>query len=218
MIKDLILDLEELLKNNSKTRFLLAICGAPGAGKSTLAEQVVSEWNTKHPGEAVLVPLDGYHFSNEILQEKGLLPLKGIPSTFDVESFILKLKDLRSKPELPHGYPLFDRSIEASIDNAIQILPEHRLLVVEGNYLLLDSPPWHQLKENFDQSWFIDAPEELILPRLISRHEKAGKSRDAAIEKVNSTDLPNARLLSASAVRADRRIPASSLCMQARNE
>lgn len=207
---DLILKLKASMEDGASKRFLLAICGAPGAGKSTLAEWIVDHWNQLHPEQAVLVPMDGYHFSNEKLQEMNLLPLKGIPATFDADSFIKKIAELRMYPDAEHGYPRFDRSIEASIQDAIKVLPRHKLLVIEGNYLLLESAPWNNLKQYFDASWYIDASEKLILPRLLERHKQGGKSDSAAFEKVNSTDLPNARLISKSLSRADLVISANN--------
>ncbi len=187
----------------SNQRFLLGICGAPGSGKSTLSHWIVEEWNRTSPDSAVLMPMDGYHFSNEELQEKGLLALKGIPATFDSESFVQKLESIRLEPNIDHHCPRFDRSIEASIPDAITVESIHKLVVVEGTYLLLNTSPWNKLKELFDETWFIEANEALIFPRLLSRHMEAGKSEEMAREKVNSTDLPNARLVNECAQRAD---------------
>lgn len=192
---------KEITRQN---RLLLGICGAPGAGKSTISAWIVESWNLRHTGEAVLVPMDGYHFSNETLERKGLLPLKGIPDTFDAPAFIAKLKSIKQSPAIEHYCPRFDRSIEASIDDDIKVSPSHKLIVVEGNYLLLARPPWNELKSLLDQIWFIDADEELLLPRLLARHQEAGKSAQAAREKLNSTDLPNARLVAESKGRADK--------------
>ncbi|MBX9686932.1 MAG: hypothetical protein K2X27_09535 [Candidatus Obscuribacterales bacterium] len=195
----------------SKERFLLGICGAPGAGKSTLAAWLVEAYNELHNGQAVLVPMDGYHLSNEELERRSLLALKGIPETFDGESFLAKIEAIKSYPAQNHFCPRFDRSIEASIENEIKVFPEHKLIVVEGNYLLLESPPWVHLKQFFDQVWFISANENLLLPRLQVRHQLAGRSPAAAREKLESTDLPNAKLVAQSKARADFLIEAEDL-------
>jgi pantothenate kinase len=201
---------EKLSKTN---RFMLGICGAPGAGKSTLAEWIVHEWNESNPGQAVLVPMDGYHYSNEKLEAISLLPLKGIPDTFDSRAFVDKLKTIKTEPELGHFCPKFERSIETSIPDAISIDPRHRLIVSEGNYLLLDASPWNEIKNILDEIWFIDANEDLLLPRLIARHVAGGKTAKDAEDKVNSTDLPNARLVHASKNRADRIFDANDLSL-----
>jgi pantothenate kinase len=192
-------------------RFMLGICGAPGAGKSTLAEWIVSEWNKQEPNTAVLVPMDGYHLSNESLEEKSLLQLKGIPDTFDAVSFVDKLDKIKKNPRETHFCPRFERSIEASIQDAISVNSTHRLVLTEGNYLLLDKEPWSRIREILDEVWMIEAEEELILPRLLARHQAGGKTADAALAKVNSTDLPNARLVAQSGTKANRRFKASEL-------
>jgi pantothenate kinase len=192
-------------------RFLLGICGAPGSGKSTLADWIINKWNRLHERQAVLLPMDGYHLSNEELVQKGLLPLKGIPETFAAASFLQKLAELRQFPEKTHFCPRFDRSLEASIEDAIEITPGHRLVVVEGNYLLLDTEPWRRVKDILDEIWFIEAEEELIFPRLVARHMKGGKNKKAAFAKVNSTDLPNARLVANGRSRATQVFKAADL-------
>lgn len=191
---------------------MLGICGAPGAGKSTIATWIVEQRNLLASGSTVLVPMDGYHFSNDKLQEIGLLPLKGIPETFDAERFIAKLSDIRTLPTQTHFCPRFERSIEASIENAIEVKPDHKLIVVEGNYLLLERAPWSRMRELFDEIWMLEADEELILPRLLQRHMQGGNSAEGAQAKVNSTDMPNARLVIASKNRAHRTFDARQLC------
>lgn len=207
----LISDLENSIEKFKKGRFILGVCGAPGVGKSTLADWVVTEWNRKHPDTAVLMPMDGYHRSNEELRHLGLLPLKGIPDSFDAESFISKLKAIHELPDSIHRCPKFDRSIEASIEDAIEILTRHKLVVIEGNYLLLDQTPWNQVRLFLDESWFLDSDEELILPRLLSRHADGGKTPEQARKKVESTDLPNAKLVSQSKVNASKILSAAEL-------
>lgn len=202
MKKELLDILEKLLCDRQKC--LLGICGAPGAGKSTIAAWLVAEWNKTHGKEAVLVPMDGYHLDNERLEEKGLLHLKGIPDTFDAEGFVEKIRAIKNQPTATHFCPRFDRSIETSIENAIAVSPQHRLVVVEGNYLLLNDFPWSELKGLFDEVWMIDSDDELILPRLLSRHRQGGKTESEAMDKVSSTDLPNAKLVAACKSNATR--------------
>ncbi len=209
---ELLKQLEQKL-SEAKTgkRFILGICGAPASGKSTLAAWLVDRFNKTQPGEAVLVPMDGFHFSNEKLEKMNLLALKGIPETFDSEAFVAKMESIKNQPELEHLLPRFDRSIEASIENDIRVSGLHKLIVVEGNYLLLASPPWNRLKKILDEIWYLDADEELIFSRLVKRHLEGGKSKNAALEKVRSTDLPNALLISKNASEADRVIKSREL-------
>jgi pantothenate kinase len=210
-LKDLLLE----IRAQALPRFLLGIAGPPGSGKSTLAELTCRIWNeeitTTTCGAASIVPMDGYHHSNDELLQMGILHLKGIPATFDSQSFIKKLKEIQSRPEETHYCPRFDRSIEASIADDISVTPEHKVVIVEGNYLLLNEAPWDELSTIFNSIWYIDASESVLLPRLLSRHQAAGKDSAKAREKVESTDLPNARLIEKTKTRADKILTAEEL-------
>jgi pantothenate kinase len=213
-LKDLLLE----IRAQALPRFLLGIAGPPGSGKSTLAELTCRIWNeeinTTTCGAASIVPMDGYHHSNEELLQMGLLHLKGIPATFDSQSFIKKLKEIQSQPHKTHYCPRFDRSIEASVADDISVTPEHKVVIVEGNYLLLDEAPWDELSTIFNSIWYIDASESVLLPRLLSRHQAAGKDSAKAREKVESTDLPNARLVEKTKTRADKILTAEELMLR----
>ncbi len=240
MLKDLVDELADKVRNLSHgSRYILGIAGIPGAGKSTLAEQLVAGVNVmlsstnfsstnlsstnlssaiasstiqsstppslplSSGGPAIVVPMDGFHLSNEKLEQLNLLHLKGIPDSFDATAFVELLKSLRSNTSTTVFAPLFDRSIESSICNGIRIEPEHRLCVVEGNYLLLPEAPWVEAKQYFDQTWFLDVNIETVHPRLLERHMLV-RSEAQAREKIESTDLPNARLILATTLLADR--------------
>jgi pantothenate kinase len=185
-------------------RYLIGVVGYPGAGKSTVSEWLEAGVNRQYPSNAKVVPMDGYHLSNEKLDQLQLRELKGIPDTFDASSFIELLRRLRTTTDKDVFCPRFDRSIEASIEDAIVISPEHRLCIVEGNYLLLDKAPWHECKPCFDEVWFLDVTFDAILPRLIARHIAGGRTAEGAKAKVDATDLPNARLIEQTKSRADR--------------
>jgi pantothenate kinase len=188
-------------------RYILGVTGAPGSGKSTVAEWITSQVNARVAGApAVIVPMDGYHYADERLRQMGLWELKGIPDTFDAAGFIDLLRRLREITDKNVYCPLFDRTIEASIDDAIVIEPAHRLCVVEGNYLLMQKSPWDQCRQYFDEVWFLDVPIEILLPRLRERHVRGGRSPDGAMAKVECTDLPNARLVDETKSYADRLI------------
>ena len=228
MLKDLLTELENKIRNLSHgSRYILGIIGIPGAGKSTLAEQLVTGINARFSTSttisaippstptssttssalttdpAIVVPMDGFHLSNEQLEQLNLLHLKGIPDSFDATAFVELLKFLRSNTSTTVYAPLFDRSIESSIEKGICIEPARKLCIVEGNYLLLPDAPWVEAKQYFDQTWFLDVSIETVYPRLLARHMLV-KSESKAREKIESTDLPNARLILATAPLADR--------------
>lgn len=185
-------------------RFVVGIVGFPGAGKSTLSGGLVDALNQVLPAgqRAQIVPMDGYHLPNESLDRLGLRSLKGIPDTFDPVGFIELLKKVRRSPAQTLFAPAFDRSIDGSIPDALRISADVKVIVTEGNYLLLDQDKWREIAELLDDSWFLDASIEIIRPRLIERHVEGGRSLDAAIAKVESTDIPNACLIEKTRSRA----------------
>ncbi len=197
-----------LLAKSANGRFVLGIAGAPGSGKSTLAQALFHELEQARPGGAVVVPMDGFHLDNETLDKLNLLSLKGIPESFDALGFVnllVKIKQANCSADAKLVLaPRFDRSTESSIQDAIAILPSHSLILVEGNYLLLEEEPWNQIQPLCNAVWYLDVPESVLLPRLIERHKAGGKDHAGALEKVNSTDLPNGRLVAASRYRADK--------------
>ena len=192
-------------KSAKSSRYLLGLVGAPAAGKSTFSAQLVEAVNKKLGQEvSVVVPMDGYHYSNEELDRRGLKALKGIPATFDAQSFVELIKKLQVESKQSVFCPLFDRSIEASIENGIEIKPQHQIIVSEGNYLLLDETPWNELRNLFDEIWFIEATIETLMPRLLARHKAGGRNEEETRAKIESTDLPNAKLIESTKQRAHR--------------
>lgn len=186
-----------LSKRTADNRFIIGIVGYPGAGKSTLAEGLVSALNECLPASkrAQILPMDGYHLPNCELDKLGLRALKGIPDTFDPCGFIDLLARVKATPDRTVLAPAFDRSIDASIEDAICIGTDVKIVVTEGNYLLLEKGDWMGISELLDDSWFLDVSLETIRPRLIERHMAGGRTEEEAIAKVESTDLPNALII-----------------------
>lgn len=167
-------------------RFLVALAGPPASGKSTLAETLAQ---ALQPGARV-VPMDGFHYDDAVLIPRGLRPRKGAPETFDARGFLHLLRRLREEDEV--AIPIFDRSMELSRAGADIVGPADRILIVEGNYLLLDECPWRDLAPLFDLTVFLDVPEAELVRRLADRWRHYGKSEAEAKAWIASNDLPNA--------------------------
>ncbi|WP_343080020.1 nucleoside/nucleotide kinase family protein [Ostreiculturibacter nitratireducens] len=171
-------------------RCLAAIAGPPGSGKSTLAEAVVAALVARG-NDAVLMPMDGFHLDNRLLEPRGLLPRKGAPETFDFGGFATAIRRVREEASVI--LPVFDRTREIAIAGAAEIRPSTRIVVVEGNYLCLDEAPWRGLAEYWDFSVFLDVPMDELERRLIDRWLSHGFEPDAARAKALGNDIPNAK-------------------------
>lgn len=177
-------------------RRVLGIAGGPGAGKSTLADALAG------PG-TVVVGMDGWHLANSTLERLGRLDRKGAPDTFDAAGYVAFLERFRTTADTLWA-PEYRRSVEESIGGAVEIPPTTTLLVTEGNYLLLDAPPWDRVRDLLDEAWFLRPDEAVRRERLIARHVAVGRSYDEAVARANGSDAANAALTAATASRADR--------------
>ncbi|MFI0792287.1 nucleoside/nucleotide kinase family protein [Micromonospora rubida] len=180
-------------------RQLLGIAGAPGAGKSTLAERVVAE-----VGQAArLVPMDGFHLAQAELRRLGRDARKGAMDTFDVGGYVALLRRLHRLEPIPVWAPEFRRDLEEPVAGAVEVPPEVRLVVTEGNYLLLPEDPWDEVRSLLHEVWFLDLDAELRHRRLTARHESYGRSPEQARAWALGSDEANAALVAGTAVRAD---------------
>ena len=184
----------------SGSRRILGIAGAPGAGKSTLAALVTARLD----GAAVLVPMDGLHLADVELSRLGRRNWKGAPDTFDAYGFLALLRRLRTPAPGEVVYaPAFERTIEQPIAGSIPVGPDVPLIITEGNYLLLDDPPWHEVRPLLDETWFVEIDDAVRVDRLIRRHIEFGKTPEQGAEWVHRLDEQNARLVAATRERAD---------------
>jgi len=179
-------------------RRLLGITGPPGAGKSTLASAICEALGDV----AAYVPMDGFHLSNEQLDKLGLRHRKGAPETFDAAGFVALLGRLRDAGESAVRAPAFRRDLDAVVPDAIVIPPSASLVVIEGNYLLLDAGLWRDVRRLLDETWYLRSDEARV-ERLIRRHIEAGKAPGQAAAFVQTSDEHNARVIGATEHRAD---------------
>ncbi|GAA3092776.1 pantothenate kinase [Kribbella aluminosa] len=180
-------------------RTLIGLAGPPGAGKSTVAEALVRELGT----DAVLVPMDGFHLSNAVLDSLGRRDRKGAPDTFDAAGYVALLRRLRSPDEDVVYAPTFFRDIEEPVGSSIPISPDTPIVVTEGNYLLLDTHPWRQVRDLLDATWYLQLDDAARLERLIARHIAYDKTPAAARAWAEGSDQRNADAVAASAHNAD---------------
>ncbi|GAB3520381.1 nucleoside/nucleotide kinase family protein [Arthrobacter monumenti] len=184
------------------TRRILGLVGAPGAGKSALAERLVAALE----GLAICVPMDGFHLSNEILDILGSRERKGAIDTFDDGGYAALLERLHQQ-DASEGTiyaPEFRRDLEQSIGSALPIDPDIPLVITEGNYLLQDTGAWPRARACMDETWYLLADQTVRQERLIARHASYGRTAAEARTWALGSDEQNARLIETSASRADR--------------
>lgn len=184
-----------------RARTIVGIAGSPGSGKSTLAADLVARLGPR----AALLSMDGFHLPQTTLRDLGRRERMGAPDTFDIGGFVSTLAALREPNTTVHA-PGFDRDIEEPIPDAVTIGPEHDVVVVEGNYLLLERDGWEDVSTRLDLALFLELERSIRLARLIDRHERFGKAPDAARAWALGPDETNARVVEATAHRATHRI------------
>lgn len=195
--------LETIAAGLSGRRVALGLAGGPGVGKSTLAAQLVTALNETSPGRAALVPMDGFHMKHAKLEAMGETDFKGAPHTFEAGEFAAFLQRLKAATE-PVSGPGYSRKIEDTVEDAFTVPAETQILVVEGNYLLLDSGEWAQVKPLLDFSAFVVVPRDMVRARLMKRHGEEGLfSEERNRAHIERNDLPNYDLILTTQDKAD---------------
>ncbi len=185
-------------------RRLLGLAGPPGAGKSTLSAQVAAAYGDR----CVVVPMDGFHLAQSTLERLGRADRKGAPDTLDADGWVALLRRLRApEPGRTVWAPEYRRDLRHGVTGAVAVPAEVPLVVVEGNYLLLDAHGFAPVAALLDESWFLAPDDDVRLRRLVARHERFGKSPEAARAWSTGPDEANARLVADGAARADLVVP-----------
>lgn len=189
-------------------RFVVLLAGAPGAGKSTLAR----EWEATAGArgtELQCLPMDGFHLPNRVLDERRVLidgedlslrRLKGSPESYDLDALLESLRRLCAGERM--SWPRYDRELHEPVEGAIEVT-ERGVVVVEGNYLLLDEPGWRDAAPLADATVFLDADEDLARQGLVERHERGGRSCDDAERHYAFNDLRNRHRIETQRLAAD---------------
>lgn len=186
-LQDIATRIEQVPLRNK--RRVIAIAGAPASGKSTLAEVLAAKIDT-----AAVVPMDGFHLSNDVLQERGLLQVKGAPDTFDAAGFGQLVRRIAAAGGSV-SYPTFDRSNDCVVPDGGQLPANVQTVLVEGNYLLLNQEPWVELQALWDFSVMLFEPLEVLRDRLCTRWQGYGLSPHDALARATLNDIPNAKLV-----------------------
>jgi pantothenate kinase len=178
-------------RSEGSQRFIIAVAGPPGAGKSTLSKQLVQMLKTRSI-QSCIISMDGFHLENSILKRLGLLDRKGSPTTFDVPAFIQVMKRLAAY-ESDVAIPKFDRKKDTSIERASIVSTQDKILIVDGNYLLLNDEQWVELQDIWDETVFINPGMDVLEKRLIDRWLSYGMDNESAKNRAFGNDIPNAK-------------------------
>ncbi len=201
------------LVDQSPGRAMLGIAGQPGAGKSTLAEELATGLDPAGTWVA-RVPMDGFHLADVSLERLGRRDRKGAIDTFDGHGYLALLRRLRAETSHTVYAPGFERDLEQPIAAAIGVTPDVRLVITEGNYLLADVDPWREVRGALDETWYVALDDTLRRERLVARHVSFGKTPQQATAWVDEVDEPNARLVAAGRGRADLVVELDSIQLE----
>ena len=203
---ELLFEQIQTLLDSQSARSLIGIVGKPGAGKSTVVEEIQKIFDSH---DVSVIPMDGFHLSNEELILLGRRDRKGAPDTFDVRGFTSLLNEVKLNHQIDHRFPIFHREIEASVSDEGLVPKESKVVVIEGNYLFSTEHNWEGVFPLLDHTWFIEIDDEVRIERLIARHIRYGKTPEDAENWSKGSDEANARFIELTAHRAVGKIKLS---------
>ena len=197
------------LQQEKGRRILVMLAAPPGAGKSTLLsflEHLTNEHDDL--GMIQAIGMDGFHKRQEYLvshtvqrdgKEIPMVKIKGAPVTFDLERLTESVKKVANGEVC--GWPIYNRLLHNPTENALTV--SRKIVILEGNYLLLDMTGWNDLKKYADYTISVSAEENCLRERLIDRRIKTGVDSETAAQFVDFSDMPNVRLCLQKTVAAD---------------
>jgi len=194
-------------------RVVAGLAGVPGSGKSTFAGALAYVADrVLGPGRFAVVGMDGWHYPNAILDQLtttdaagkpvSLRERKGAPDSFDVAALAEALQRLRETDGAVR-LPVYDRRRHDPVPDGLQVTPEARMVLVEGNFLLGDTPPWDAVSSRLDPKLLLASEPALARERVIARHIRGGCTPGEADAKYANNDRLNAEIVQAAAGRAD---------------
>ncbi|XP_050945864.1 putative uridine kinase C227.14 isoform X1 [Cucumis melo] len=199
-------------------KYIVGLAGPPGAGKTTIASEVVQRLNKLWPQKAssmdsqvnpadvaAVLPMDGFHLYRSQLDSmenpEEAHARRGAPWTFNPQLLLTCLKTLRSQGSV--YAPSFDHGVGDPVEDDIFVGLQHKVVIVEGNYLLLDDGVWKEISSMFDEKWFVEIDIDKSMGRVLKRHISTGKPPDVAKWRIENNDRPNAELIMKSKKNAD---------------
>ncbi|KAK8078596.1 hypothetical protein PG996_004766 [Apiospora saccharicola] len=214
----------EQQKTDGRGRILVALAGVPGSGKTTVSSALLASLarNGRSREDVVVVPMDGFHHTKATLASFSdpdmAFRRRGAPFTFDADGLLDLIASLKAGPltagpdsgeeELIFTAPSFDHAVQDPVADDIRISSRSKVVIIEGNYTLLNERPWNKIAELVHERWFVDVPPEVAKERLVLRHLAAGieTSREAAAHRAEENDLPNGDLIRSNLIEPDVRI------------